>query len=765
MRRVKEGDEEYQVLRIHHETDAERMRNVRARQGEAYRSKDRTRKRAKRASSLPEFIAVDSEGIGRGKNHRAVLVGVGEMQYVARDLRKGLQWAETFEFLYSCYEQNPSAAYVGFYLSYDFNQWLRSLPEVKAWYLLSPQGQASRKCPEMKTRRTHYPVRIEGWEIDMLGFKRLSIRPRVCQCVERRVKCIHPQKGWMSICDAGTFFAMSFASITKPDMWADDPDGPICTNAEWNKLFAGKERRATAKLDKKMMEYNVLENMLLARCMDRLARGFLAMGIRLSKDQWYGPGASASKWLSNHKAVKQHELKNLTPDWFLDACQKSYFGGWFEIFSHGIIKGESYNYDINNAYPFATSKLPHICGDCGYKRGRGQYKGDGKYVLLSATVHSKGTRIGAVPYRDSKGSILRPGTSRGWYWASEIEAGIRAGLVTTSKTEYHEWVEFIPCDHPAPYTEVEELYERRLSVGKNSAQGLSIKLNNNSLYGKFAQNKGAAPFNNWFYASYITSHCRTQILEAIASHPGKSDSVLMVATDGICFDSPHPSLPVSKKLGEWDATTYIDLCLFKPGVYWHKQGKEALLKIKSRGVPKKEFATGIEKVEAAFQIMLDTKSAPGDPVNESALFDSDQQMWAELHTNRGWPWFTVPVSFRMKSCKAALNEQDWSRAAMVQEQVFIDQNSDPQSKRTNAHYNSKKRRIDSDIHHLSPADFETKYYGEISYPPLNDDFAFDESPTTTVFSGVGAVLTKTRSPYELPDNMEWEMIWDQGREI
>ncbi len=745
---------------IHRQTEAERHKEYRQAKGQAYRDANKVRMHKSRAATLPEFIAVDSEGIGKGRAHRGVLVGVGERQYVARDIRAGLQWEETFRFLYECFEQNPKAAYVGFYLSYDFNQWLRSLPKDKAWLLLSPGGKAVRKMKEMHTRRTHHPVRLEGWEIDMLGFKRLSIRPRVCQCAERKmVKCIHPQKPWMSICDAGPFFQMSFASLTHPDMWRDDPGGPICTKAEWDKLFAGKNRRATAKLDKEMKEYNALENILLARVMDRLAGGFIGMGIRLAKDQWYGPGASASKWLSNHDTLKRKELVKLVPDWFLDACVKSYFGGWFEIFSHGIILGETHNYDINNAYPFASSKLPHICGQCSYRRGRGAYKGTGKYVLVSATVQAKGNRIGPVPYRDPKGSILRPRISRGWYWASEMDAAIRAGLVATTKTQYHEWVEFIPCNNSAPYAEVEELYDRRLRVGKNSAAGLSIKLTNNSLYGKWAQSEGEAPFNNWLYASYITSHCRSQILDAIATHPGGADSVLMVATDGILFDTPHPTLPVSKRLGEWDYSTYTDVVLFKPGVYWHRQGKEALLKVKSRGVPKQEFITGIAEVEYHFRTMLRKKSVPGDAIVSSTIYHEDEDMWCKLDGARAWPNFDVPVNFRMKSCRAALNEGNWSSAGVVQEQVWVRQDSDPSSKRASPFYNHRKGRIDTRIHTLPPNQIQTRYYGEVSYPATNDDCGF-EGHATAEFKSLGPVIAKTRKQYELPDNMEWNLVWD-----
>jgi hypothetical protein len=528
---------------------------------------------------------------------------------------------------------------------------------------------------------------------------------------------------------------------------------------EWNKLFAGKNRRATAKLDKKMREYNVLENILLARCMDRLARGFMSMGIRLAKDQWYGPGASAAKWLSNHRALKHRDLIQLTPDWFLPICKNSYYGGWFEIFSHGIIQGKSYNYDINNAYPFATTKLPHICGNCTYTRGKGRYKGNGKYVLVSATVFAKGQRIGPMPYRDAKGSILRPSCTRGWYWSSEMDAATRAGLVATSKTEYHEWVEFIPCNNERPFIEVGDLYELRLKVGKNSAQGLSIKLNNNSLYGKWAQNKGAAPFNNWLYASLITSHCRIQILDAIASHPGKANSVLMVATDGIAFDSPHPSLPVSKKLGEWDASTYTDLCLFKPGVYWHRQGVKNLLEVKSRGVPKKEFMSGIEQVEYQCKLMNEKKAVPGDAILSSIVRQRDEEMWFKLQRVKRWPNFDVPVSFRMKSCKAALNEGDWSRAAVVQEELCILQDSDPSSKRDKAFYNRAKSRIDTRLHILSPANAQTRYYGQVKYQPIPDDYGFEGAATQGVKELI-PVISKTRAAYDLPDNMEWELIFD-----
>jgi hypothetical protein len=736
------------------DSHAVRQANYRAKHGKEYRDKESARMRAKRATTIPEFIGVDSEGIGKGSKHRAVLLGVGAEHYICRDLAKGLQYDEVFQYLYSQFERHPHAAYVGFYLSYDFNQWLRSLPRNAAWELLSKAGRAKRQIPADGTikRRTVYPVHLTDWDIDMLGFKRLSIRPRVCDCYEKAIKCEHEQKPWMHICDAGSFYQMSFANTCNPAMWQDDPDGPICTQSEWDKLFKGKERRAYAKLDAEMIEYNALENELLARCMSRLARGFLSIGIRLAKDQWYGPGAAAGKWLQQNGAIKHDKLPDLMPGYFEDTCRKSYYGGWFEIFSHGIIEGESWNYDINSAYPYATSKLPHICSDCRYKQGTGDYEGNGNYVLVYGTVHASNQRIGPVPYRNKNGGILRPSIAKGWYWKHELDAATRAGLIKRRFTD--EWVEFIPCNHPAPLSDIGELYSKRLSVGKASALGLAIKLLINSCYGKYAQSVGSAPFNNWFYASLITAHCRVQILDAIATHTGKADSVLMVATDGVCFDSPHPGLPISKQLGQWEETTYYNLCLFKPGVYWHKEGKEALLKVKSRGVPKKEFMAGIEQVEFHFKGITSHGYAPGQICN----YINEEGYDAEIRFV--WPWFKVPVNFRMKSCAVALNERKWSDAGEVQEAVEILQDSSPHNKRRNARYNLGKRRIDSVIHDIPIFDTETRYYGEVKYPRHKDmGFAFDGAPIDGVLEAAETLRAKPAN-YDIPlDDYEWENVW------
>lgn len=756
--------EGYDVEITHTATHAERQKAYRGREGNELRRREASRMRKTRFDHIPEFVGVDSEGIGRGKNHRAVLLGVGSAQYIARDLRKGLQYDEVFQFLYEQFQSRPEdTVYVGFYLGYDFNEWLRSLALKAARQLLTNEGKAARKVKDAAKARYHkpfYPVRVGGWEIDMLGFKYLGIRPRVCRCLEDNIKCQHEQLPWMTICDAGPFFQTSFLKVLEE--WAE-----VRSEKEYRQIKRGKENRATARLSKKMMYYNALENELLARVMTKEAEGLRDLGIKLKRDQWYGPGAVASAWLRKQKALRRQELDEIEGmhDW-VDVCRQSYYGGWFEIFSHGIISGETYNYDINSAYPYATTKLPHICEQCNTRRGDGRPKSSSNYMLLHVTVHAKGNRIGPVPHRTKDGSIIRPSVSKGWYWSHELAAANRAGLVKS--VEYHEWYEFVPCRHPKPFTLVADLYNQRRKVGKDTPLGKAIKLVINSIYGKFAQSVGGAPYNNWFYASFITSHCRTQILDAIATIPGKASSVLMVATDGICFDKPHPKLPVSpaKNLGEWDRSIYHELVLFKPGVYWHHEGK-AELEVKSRGVPAREFAAGIDLVEGMFRVTQQKKCLPSSGHVRIHILDNISPEIEKYLGPNGWPQFFVSLPFHMTSCKQALQRNKWDTAGHVQEDIPLLQSSDPSKKRGTVKWNVKASRLDSIILTIPDTEMESRPYKDpsIKYSRSKDlGFGIVNMPINDILEPISLARDK-KANYDIDlgdGEWEWETVWNGG---
>jgi len=246
-------------------------------------------------------------------------------------------------------------------------------------------------------------------------------------------------------------------------------------------------------------------------------------------------------------------------------------GSWFEQFAHGHV-GDAEEYDINSAYPHVIARLPCLL--------HGQWT-DGSdnpptgLTMVHAHVVGSDPYIGAMPHRLSTGRILRPHITSGWYWLDELQASVRAGLIDT--WEVDKWIHYEPCDCPPPVRALLDLYKRRLEVGKNTPEGIAMKLIYNSMYGKFAQSIGSPKYANPVYASLITSGCRTMILDAIATHPLRSSGVLMIATDGVYFTRPHPTLEIDpEKLGAWDHATKRNLTNFQPGLYWDEKARAAI---------------------------------------------------------------------------------------------------------------------------------------------------------------------------------------------
>ena len=575
--------------------------------GEYYRSMDIRQKtcgpncsgngaRAEKAKRHEiEFIGIDGEGVGRGKAHKYILMGCGTNQF---DNPEGIRWESALKFLYDSYRESPKAAYVGFYLGYDICQIFRSLPEGRARCLFTTAGMAQRRRTGSGGNPTPFPVRIRGeqaeWEVDQLPtLRRIKLRPA-------------GEKGWMYVCDAGPFFQTSFLNVIDPKKWQQ----PVVSQAEFDLIKEGKGRRATAELDADMRKYMALEIDVLARVMGELNRGLVRANVRLKRQQWFGPGQAAQEWMTQAGVTKAEEYRNAVPKYARDAAMRSYFGGWFELMCHGYIEGKMYEYDINSAYPYIISTLPCLLHGkwTHYKRPMHEtaplapFK-VGNITLVHCTVRGTDPYIGSMLHRNLQGNILRPHSTAGWYWHHEVQAAQRAGLIDS--IDIDEWVSYEPCSCKPPIRGIRGLYDNRLAIGKNSSQGKAYKLIYNSDYGKFAQSVGDPVFGNSIYASLTTAGCRTQILDAIATHPEGSKAVAMVATDGVYFLSRHPTLPLSEVLGEWEETEHDNMTLFKPGVYWDDKAREAISRgdsamFKARGVNARSFSRVLSRIDDQF---------------------------------------------------------------------------------------------------------------------------------------------------------------------
>lgn len=578
--------------------------------------------------------------------HEYVLLSVGPHSLYKPDGSE-LTFYDIVPFLWECFLDNPDAVYVGFYLGYDFTQWLKHLPENRARMLLTNKGIALRKRNRSGGNHLPFPVEHRGWCFDSLGFKRF----RLWQDGSTKR---------MYICDTGAYFQTSFLNAIDPNKW---PDGPIVTEVEYKQIAAGKSERGAeivpygTPIDEDMIAYNVLENDVLSRLMRRYDQGLQDVGIRLKRNQWFGPGQAAQTWMNNIYAPTREAFDDVTDVKIRDTLRRSYYGGWFEIFAHGHIPDASYSYDINSAYPDIQSRLP-CCLHGTWTMGEDDSYPETGYTCVFATVAGENEVVGSAPHRLRTGNILRPQLTKGWYWLHEIRQGILAGIIDYCGVE--RWTSYQPCNCPSPFAAERELYEDRLRVGKNTIAGKSRRLVYNSAYGKTAQSIGVAKYANPFYASLITSLCRTRILEAIATHPKGTNDVLMVATDGVTFKHRHPNLRLSDtKLGDWTENRHSNLTLFMPGIYWDDGTRAKLLSgesptLKSRGIPGRNLTAKITEIDDAF---------------------------TNPFSGGGWPTFDIPLSFTIVTPKLALARGKWETCGHVTVNGIRTIDSDPSMKR------------------------------------------------------------------------------------
>jgi hypothetical protein len=762
------------------------------------------------------FVGVDGEGVDRPDGrHEYVMLSVGDATLWNEGNALSLQ--SILAFLYDQYTSEPEAAYVGFFLGYDFIQWEKLLPEREARLLLTESGIAERKS-RSKLRANPYPDAVvwEGWEIDIMAGRRFKLRPHVHHVSEYNGLCrnrtcrkvmrddqptsldsnepsefvpgeshwtlddnagteeydgdaggywdfftsyrshsvgqgAHKSKayGWMYICDTGPFWQTSFLNVINPKAW----DGhPVCTDEEYQLVCKGKADRGTVadyeQTDyfEEMREYNVLENDILARVTTRLNQGFMndRIPIKIPKTDWYGPGRAAQLWMdqlhqlcANPSAVEANrmasrnaergttsmvpssERSNETgllnadvymsmPSWFYDAAQASYYGGWFEQFMHGHI-GDVWEYDINSAYPFIIASLPCLHTSAGhngaYTRGNGDAPTDGRrFTLVKCLVTGSSQFIGAMPYRSKQGNISRPNVTEGWYWAHEIDAAKRAGLI--DQVDIKEWASYLACECSPPFDPdtigISRLYQARLDFGKNTPQGKSAKLVYNSAYGKTAQSIGTPKYSNPVYASLITAGCRTLILEAIATHPNGASAVSMVATDGVYFTAPHPSLHLSPtELGAWDETFKPGMTQLMPGVYWDDNTREAIglgknAKMKSRGVNAKDLTRQILHLDYLFAQSHQSLAQGGEYV---------------------WPEIEFKVDFLLDSAKLALQRGKWDTAGKVTHGSSRKISASPHSKRNPKAYRD-------DRHGGLSRTYPFREYEERTSTPYSQSFGY-----------------------------------------
>lgn len=548
---------------------------------EQRREVDKTRKRTERAEERierlhnQEVIVWDGEGMklsGDDKAQHYVLFGCSarpDSPLVIRSPKARLTFEEIADYCMDIVRDHPNAVHLGYYFKYDQNMIIWSLPWPAKQVLYS-----SGSCMISRGDTKYYVRCVFGKTLRMT-----RIRP-------------NGDKSSILIEDFAPFFASSF--VKAYETLFREPTDP----RNWEIVKQGKADRAEMLYRDmaKVTRYWRAEIMALGELATEFRRIMFEADFMLS--QWHGPGALAN-YIRRTQGLTEHEWggkeDNLPPA-VHEAVKGAYYGGHFEQYKIGYVRGPIHSYDINSAYPSAFCEIPSLRKG-GYWRKVGPVSGDTwrkrKDLRTSFGVFKvrwkdcRATRrlpldIQPLPHRSSKGNISYPTETEGWYWAPEV----LVAEILSRRTEgkgfeiLDGWVWEPADDNEWPWEDLfSEMYKRRrtLKRNKNPVQ-MAFKLALNSMYGKMAQRAGGkeeAPQSHTLcIAGYITSACRAKVMWLMQTCP--TDDVISVETDGIYTltapDNVASKLPMSDELGEWEHTVYDEMVLLQSGVYLLKKG-------------------------------------------------------------------------------------------------------------------------------------------------------------------------------------------------
>jgi hypothetical protein len=147
----------------------------------------------------------------------------------------------------------------------------------------------------------------------------------------------------------------------------------------------------------------------------------------------------------------------------------------------------------------------------------------------------------------------------------------------------------------------------------------------------------------------------------------------MVATDGVYFLTPHPSLDIdSDALGKWDADNHENLSVLMPGLYWDDDSRASIrenrdLQLRSRGVSGKYLAPFIDQFDAEWNRLRE-----GIPLDNPDAF-----RWPE-----DAPALSVTVEFSVVSPRLAAARDNWWQCGLVLWDESRKISADPSGKRS-----------------------------------------------------------------------------------
>jgi hypothetical protein len=484
---------------------------------------------------------------GEGVNDRYVLLAASTGDEIHR--QDGLSTVQVFEWLIELARKND-AIFVAYGMSYDVNMILRDLDD-----------QTLREILMVDSDDRDF-VRWGDYEILYIPKKIFRLR--------------YGSRSFV-LYDVLSFFHGSFL----------DTLSAFLPKLRTPLLEEGKANRSkfTWKQRDWITRYNREECDSLVRLMEHVRTLFESEDLFLRK--WHGPGAVADVVLGK-KGIDIHEQyptykERSTPVELWTAFDCAFYGGRIESLNLGTVSNV-YSYDVNSAYPNAARRLPQLTFAKHWKLSE-EILGSRRQVsttinpavsLVSWNI-DRSCRFGPFPFRDKRGRIYFPKQGVGWYWSPEVEAALE--IFPKKVRVIRSWYQDAELKPSRLAQEIPRLYRRRnLLKKKQNPAEYSVKLALNSIYGKFAQRVGRAPFHCLPWAGMITSFTRAQLMRAAFNDPS---AILAFATDALFTRSNLP-LPLGNSLGTWKQERYEKLLLIMNGFY---RLNSKTVKSATRGIP------------------------------------------------------------------------------------------------------------------------------------------------------------------------------------
>lgn len=583
-----------------------------------------------------QVIAWDMEGLslsGQDKPQHPVIFGCSAEIDNALQGRK-LKSRDMLSYILDVAERYPHAIHVGFAFKYDANMLIQGFNELQIVQLWK-NGSLKFQWDDSHTGLLRI---IPGKMFTLSRYPRGKRNTR------------SKEKVSVTIYDYSSFFGQSFID-TAEKILGDD-----VSPEDKETIAHGKAARGLQSWQDiaEIRHYWEREILLIQRVFEKFRDVMFRAGFKLK--EWYGPGALAN-FINAQYRIREHMAGAQTtsgamPEQVHHASKVAFFGGRFELFQAGRIKGPVYVIDINSAYPYALTKIPSLAADAGkwvHEIRPSRIRRFGFYRIRFLEPHAQPVeyRPMPLPFRNKRGLISYPNTVHGWYASPEAMA-----VQGMAGVEIEEGWYWDSNEEVFPWQFLNEMYDRRMRLGKSNLISMPFKLGPNSLYGKYAQTVGwdkekfLPPKSHALpVAAWVTSYCRALLWSVIRQDPS---NVIAVETDSVftLSDPKKLGLNIGDGLGQWDYSVYDEIVYMQSGMYHYKKDGE-WKGVRSRGLNKGEY-----QYEAADQYLASLK--PGEIWEPMTLETKPRFVGAGAAIASGAPTKSIHCSWRTSERKISL---------------------------------------------------------------------------------------------------------------